>query len=228
MAEETNHNQAGEVAPSTVEQQAPDVAEEHAPSTDSPEATDLPTANAPDPEAANPEVNPNAAKTKTAPPKREKPASAKAADGEKPATAADGEKPAAAKAAKKEKPPALEDKPFVEFVEQYYLPALQKAIAQQGVQDVQLSFAKQKLSIVGFDTSEECWQVMGKLQNGLRQFNLYFLDEDIQGKKGFSCNEGKKPSTLESFLIDERKMTLDLMVYGMVQRLNGQKWLGRN
>ncbi|MGI8503591.1 MAG: DUF2996 domain-containing protein [Hassallia sp.] len=219
MAEETNHNQAGEVAPSTVEQQAPDVAEEHAPSTDSPEATDIPTANAPDPEAANPEVNPNAAKAKKpAAPKGEKPAAKEGAE----------EKPAAAKAAKKEKPPALEDKPFVEFVEQYYLPALQKAIAQQGVQDVELSFAKQKLSIVGFDTSEECWQVLGKLQNGLRQFNLYFLDEDIQGKKGFSCNEGKKPSTLESFLIDERKMTLDLMVYGMVQRLNGQKWLGRN
>jgi len=203
MAEETNHNQAGEVVPST----------------DSPEATDIPTANAPDPEAANPEVNPNAAKAK-------KPAAAK---GEKPAATEEAEdKPAAAKAAKKEKPPALEDKPFVEFVEQYYLPALQKAIAQQGVQDVQLSFAKQKLSIVGFDTSEECWQVLGKLQNGMRQFNLYFLDEDIQGKKGFSCNEGKKPSTLESFLIDERKMTLDLMVYGLVQRLNGQKWLGRN
>ncbi len=210
MAEETNHNQAGEVVPSTVE--------EHAPSTDSPEATDIPTANAPDPEAANPEVNPNAAKAK-------KPAAPK---GEKPAAKEAEDKPAAAKAAKKEKPPALEDKPFVEFVEQYYLPALQKAIAQQGVQDVQLSFAKQKLSIVGFDTSEECWQILGKLQNGLRQFNLYFLDEDIQGKKVFSCNEGKKPSTLESFLIDERKMTLDLMVYGLVQRLNGQKWLGRN
>ncbi|MBD2603965.1 DUF2996 domain-containing protein [Scytonema hofmannii FACHB-248] len=219
MAEETNHNQAGEVAPSTVEKQAPDVAEEHAPSTDSPEATDIPTANAPDPEAANAEVNPNAAKAKKpAAPKGEKPAAKEGVE----------DKPAAAKAAKKEKPPALEDKPFVEFVEQYYLPALQKAIAQQGVQDVQLSFAKQKLSIVGFDTSEECWQILGKLQNGLRQFNLYFLDEDIQGKKGFSCNEGKKPSTLESFLIDERKMTLDLMVYGLVQRLNGQKWLGRN
>jgi Protein of unknown function (DUF2996) len=204
MAEETNHNQAGEVAPSN----------------SSPEATDIPTANAPDPKAVNPEVNPNAAKAnKPAAPKGDKPAEDKQAP---------EDKPAAAKAAKKEKPPVLEDKPFVEFVEQYYLPALQKAIAQQGVQDVQLSFAKQKLSIVGFDRSEECWQVMGKLQNGLRQFNLYFLDEDIQGKKGFSCNEGKKPSTLESFLIDERKMTLDLMVYGMVQRLNGQKWLGRN
>ncbi len=232
MAEETNHNEAGEVAPSTVDKQAPSVAEEHAPSTDSPEATDIPTANAPDPQAANPEVNPNAAKL-APPPKREKPP-----DAEKPAAsakppiekpAADGEKPPAAKAAaKKEKAPAVEDKPFVEFMQQYYLPALQKAIASSGVQDVQVSFAKQKFPVIGFETGEECWQVMGKWQNGLRQFNVYFPEEDIQGKKAFSCNEGKKPSTLESFLIDERRVTLDLMVFGVVQRLNGQKWLGRN
>ena len=232
MAEETNHNEAGEVAPSTVDKQAPSVAEEHAPSTNSPEATDIPTANAPDPQAANPEVNPNAAKL-APPPKREKPpASEKPAApakplGEKPA--ADGEKPAAAKtAAKKEKAPAVEDKPFVEFMQQDYLPALQKAIASSGVQDVQVSFAKQKFPVIGFETGEECWQVMGKWQNGLRQFNVYFPEEDIQGKKAFSCNEGKKPSTLESFLIDERRVTLDLMVFGVVQRLNGQKWLGRN
>ncbi len=255
MAEETNHNEAGEVAPSTVDKQAPSVAEEHAPSTDSPEATDIPTANAPDPQAANPKVNPNAAKL-APPPKREKPAAAAKPPGEKPATpakpsgeksaaaaakppgeepapaakpAADGEKPPAAKAAaKKEKAPAVEDKPFVEFMQQHYLPALQTAIASAGVQDLQVSFAKQKFAVIGFDTGEECWQVMGKLQNGLRQFNLYFPEEDIQGKKVFSCYEGKKPSTLESFLIDERKVTLDLMVFGVVQRLNGQKWLGRN
>ncbi|YAF95705.1 MAG: DUF2996 domain-containing protein [Nodularia sp. CChRGM 3473] len=209
MAEEKNHNQAGEVAPSTVDKQAPTVAQENAPSTDEPVATDIPTANTPDPKAANPEVNPNAATQKTAPPKGEKP-------------------PAAAKAAKKEKPPAVEDKPFVEFMQQHYLPTLQKAIAEQGVQDLQLSFAKQKLPIAGFQSAEECWQVIGSWQNGQRQFNLYFPDEDIQGKKGFSCNEGKKPSTLESFLIDERKITLDLLVFGLVQRLNGQKWLGRN
>ncbi|WP_373525797.1 DUF2996 domain-containing protein [Nostoc sp.] len=197
MADQTNHNQAGEVAPSTVDKQAPSVAEEHAPSTDSPEATDLPTANAPDP---------------------------------KPAAAAPAEKPAAAaKAAKKEKAPSVEDKPFVEFIEQDYLPALQKAIAQQGVQDLQVSFAKQKVSITGFESTEECWQIIGSWSEiGLRQFNLYFPEEDIQGKKGFSCNEGKKPSTLESFLIDERKITLDLLVFGLVQRLDGQKWLGRN
>jgi hypothetical protein len=227
MADQTNHNQAGEVAPSTVDKQAPSVAEEHAPSTDSPEATDLPTANTPDPKAANPEDNPNAAKPAAASSKREKPA-AKAAVGEK-AAAATEEKPAAAKAAKKEKAPAVEDKPFVEFIEQDYLPALQKAIAQQGVQDLQVSFAKQKLPITGFESAEECWQIIGSWkETGLRQFNLYFPDEDIQGKKGFSCNEGKKPSTLESFLIDERKITLDLLVFGLVQRLDGQKWLGIN
>nr|MDZ8042205.1 DUF2996 domain-containing protein [Nostoc sp. CreGUA01] len=135
---------------------------------------------------------------------------------------------AAAKAAKKEKAPSVEDKPFVEFIEQDYLPALQKAIAQQGVQDLKVAFAKQKVPIKGFESAAESWQIIGSLQNGLYNFNLYFPEEDIQGKKGFSCNEGKKPSTLESFLIDERKITLDLLVYGLVQRLNGQKWLGRN
>ncbi|MEH1829658.1 MAG: DUF2996 domain-containing protein [Nostoc sp.] len=214
MADPTNHNQAGEVAPNTADKQVP--------TTDSPEATDIPTANAPDPKAANPEDNPNAAK----PPKREKPA---AAVGEKPAADATEEKPAAAKAAKKEKAPSVEDKPFVQFIEQDYLPALQKAIAQKGVQDLQVSFAKQKVPITGFESAEECWQIIGSWSEiGQRQFNLYFPEEDIQGKKGFSCNEGKKPSTLESFLIDERRITLDLLVFGLVQRLDGQKWLGRN
>ncbi|MBN3925025.1 DUF2996 domain-containing protein [Nostoc sp. NMS4] len=222
MADQTNQNQAGEVAPTTADKQVP--------STDSPEATDIPTANTPDPKAANPEDNPNAAKPAAVAPKREKPAAAaKAATGEKPAADATEEKPAAAKAAKKEKAPSVEDKPFVEFIEQDYLPALQKAIAQKGVQDLQVSFAKQKMPITGFESAEECWQIIGSWSEiGQRQFNLYFPEEDIQGKKGFSCNEGKKPSTLESFLIDERKITLDLLVYGLVQRLDGQKWLGIN
>jgi hypothetical protein len=138
------------------------------------------------------------------------------------------EKPAAAKAPKKEKPPAVEDKPFLEFMQQEYLPTLQQAIVQQGVPDLELAFAKQKVPITGFESDAECWQIIGSWQNGQRQFNVYFPDEDIQGKKAFSCNEGKKPSTLESFLIDERKITLDLLVFGLVQRLNGQKWLGRN
>ncbi|MDY6900594.1 MAG: DUF2996 domain-containing protein [Cyanobacteriota bacterium] len=151
-----------------------------------------------------------------------------AASEEKPKAAAKpaGDKKPAAK--KKEKPPAVEDKPFEEFMREHYVPALEKAIADEGVEDLHLDFAKQKLPIPGYEKAEECWQVLGNFQNGLRQFNVYFPDEDIKGKKAFSCNEGKSPSTLESFLIDERRITLDLMVFGVVMRLNGQKWLGRN
>ena len=208
MAEETNKNEAGDAIPSTTDEKAPEVAKKKAPKTDSPEATDIPSANAPDPEALSGD-NPNAAKAKPA----AKEAAAKA------------DKPAAKK---KEKPPAVEDKPFEEFMRQDYVPALQEAIAGEGVEDLHLDFAKQKLSIPGYDKAEECWQVLGSFGNGMRQFNVYFPDEDIKGKKAFSCNEGKRPSTLESFLIDERRITLDLMVFGVVQRLNGQKWLGRN
>ena len=223
MAEETNHNDAGEVAPSTVEKQPPSVSEEHAPSTDSPQATDIPTANAPDPTAVHPDLNPDAAGDKLSDDESEqtKPSAKKAAA---PPT---GDKPAA-KAAKKEKAPAVEDKPFAEFIQQDYLPALKKALAAQGVQELDLTFEKQKIAIAGYH-QDDCWQVMGRWQNGgMRQFNIYFPQEDIQGQRAFSCNEGSKPSTLEPFLIDERKVTLDLMLYGVMQRLNGQKWLARN
>lgn len=180
---------------------------EKVPGTDSPETTDMATANAPDPAAVNAGDNPNAAK----------PAAAKKA-------AAAGDKPTAAK---KEKAPAVEDKAFLDFMQQDYVPALQKAIATEGVLDLKLSFAKQQVPIKGMQF-DECWQVIGSWQNGYRQFNLYFPEENIQGKKAFSCNEGKAPSTLESFLIDERKVTLDMLVSRLVYRLNGQKWLGRN
>ncbi len=151
-----------------------------------------------------------------------------AASKDKPKAAAKpaGDKKPAAK--KKEKPPALEDKPFEEFMRQHYVPALQKAIADEGVEDLNLDFAKQKFSIPGYEKAGDCWQVLGSFRNGDRKFNLYFPDEDIKGKKAFSCNESKNPSTLESFLIDERRITLDLMVFGVIMRLNGQKWLGRN
>ena len=39
---------------------------------------------------------------------------------------------------------------------------------------------------------------------------------------------GGQPSLLESFLIDEKKMSLALLVSRLVSRLNGQKWLGPN
>ena len=134
--------------------------------------------------------------------------------------------------AKKEKAPALEDKPFADYVQHDFLPALKEGLAKQGVADVDLTFAKQKIAISGLTDSPECWQVIGRWNSGWkqpRQFNLYFLKDDIQGPKGFSYSEsGGKTSTLESFLIDERKVNLGLLVFGVLQRLNAQKWLVRN
>ncbi|MEC4894396.1 MAG: DUF2996 domain-containing protein [Oscillatoria sp. PMC 1051.18] len=147
------------------------------------------------------------------------------------AQAAKEKKAAAAKAkakAKKEKPPAPEDKPFPQFIEEEYKPALKEALAQQGIEDIELTFTKDKLPIVGAG-NDECWQVIGNWQNGKRQFNVYFLEEDIKGQKAFSwAVNGRKPSTIESFMIDERRINLDLLVFYTLQRLNGQKWLVRN
>lgn len=130
---------------------------------------------------------------------------------------------------KKEKPPKLEDKPFEEFIQQHFTPSLQQAFADAGIEDVELNFTKQAIPIAGVKSDTQCWQIVGNWQNGKRQFNVYFLEDDISGKKAFSyATDGKKPSTLESFMIDEKKVTLDLLVLYTLQRLNGQKWLTGN
>ena len=127
---------------------------------------------------------------------------------------------------KKEKAPALEDKPFADFVKQNLVPAIQNGLTAQGWTDLDLQFTKGQVSISGLAGIPDCWQIIGKGQQGKRQFNLYFFDENIQGQRGFSCssNQGRM-SSIESFLIDERKMTLDLLIFGLMKRLNAQQWL---
>ncbi|MBD2577833.1 DUF2996 domain-containing protein [Oscillatoria sp. FACHB-1406] len=139
------------------------------------------------------------------------------------------EKPPAAEKAKKPKAPAVEDKPFTEFMQQDFLPALQTAAAKEGAKDMNLKFVNEAVPIVGASATEACWQVRGSWGRDNYQFNIYFPDADIQGKKGFSFStNGAKPSILESFMIDERKVSLDLMVLYAVQRLNAEKLLARN
>ncbi len=138
-------------------------------------------------------------------------------------------KPAAKAAAKKAQPPKLEDKPFSEFIQEHYLPALKEAMAAEGIEDVDFTFVQQGVPIKGANSNEPCWQVVGKWQNGDRAFNLYFPDEDIKGQKAFSYSTyGNAPSTIESFMIDERRVNLELLVMYTLQRLNAQKWLTRN
>ena len=141
----------------------------------------------------------------------EKPAAKSAA--KKPAAKPEGDKKPAAK--KKEKPPAIEKKPFAEFIQTHYLPGLTEAFEKQGVSDLKLTF--------------EDNEVTGVWQNGDRQFTVYFIEGDISKKKAFTCSTKNAPAAIiESFLIDERKITLDLLVFGVIQRINAQKWFGSN
>jgi hypothetical protein len=116
---------------------------------------------------------------------------------------------------KAEKPPAIEELPFEEFISKHYLPALNQAFVKQGVTDLKLEFANS--------------QVRGLWAQGLRQFTVYFSKADINAQKAFSCADaGRSPSTIEPFLIDERKAPLALLVFGVIQRLTAQKWLTAN
>lgn len=133
---------------------------------------------------------------------------------------------------KKEKAATVESKPFANFVQEDYIPALKASLEEQGIAGVELTFGKQPLAVKGFSQYPECSQVVGRWSSGYkqpRQFNIYFFDDDINGKKGFSYSESDSfASTLESFRIDERKSDLGLLVFWTLQRLNAQKWLVRN
>lgn len=137
---------------------------------------------------------------------------------------------AAAKAApKKEKPPALEDKPFTEFIEQHFIPTLESALKEKGIDDIQLTLDQRPLGVFGISDDEPYWHVKGQWQKGGRQFNIAFTKDSISSPKLFYfADKGSQPSTIEQFMGDERKITLDLMVLFTLRRLNSQKWLARN
>ena len=131
--------------------------------------------------------------------------------------------------AKKAKPPKLEDKPFAEFIEQHFLPAVKAALEKEdGLDDLQLSFETQPINVIGVE-QDSYPQVIGRWAEGARQFNIAFLEESITGPKIYSfTTDGSTPSTIEQFMGDERRITLDLMVLYVLQRLKGQKWLKGN
>lgn len=165
--------------------------------------------------ASEPATPAAAASQSPTPVSKEKGSAPKAAS---PAAGAD------AKPAAKAKPPAPEEQPFERFVPDLLLPAIASECRTYGGPAPVLSFFQGPMPVVGSD----CWMVEGQLP-GERRFWLCFTSPDIQASKTVALAEaGAEPSLLESFLIDERKMTLALLVSRLVQRLNGQKWLGPN
>ena len=123
-----------------------------------------------------------------------------------------------------QKPIKPEEKPFKDFILEHLIPGLSTAIFQKSKQHPIIELSEGERPVVG----GYCWTVKGQLQGG-REFLLSFSEDKITSGKTIALVEsGSSPSTIESFLIDEKKTTLALLISRTLQRLNGQKWLGPN
>ena len=193
---------------------------------DTPQPTEKPSEDTKPAPAAkeSPEEKPSE-EAKPAPAAKESPKE-KPSEEAKPAPAAKEspkEKPAA-KPAAKAKPPKPEDKPFPEFIDTLFIPAVEKQLGENSIKPERLERVTESRPVVGGD----CSMVVGVLPGG-RRFWVCFAKENINSPKHIALAEpGSEPTLLESFLIDEKRMTLPLLVSRLLQRLNGQKWLGRN
>ena len=122
------------------------------------------------------------------------------------------------------KPPKLEDKPFNEFINDHLIPTLTQSLTKHSliIDNIQLYEGFRPVS------GDKCWNLSVSINNG-RKFWLSFTSAKLTSSKTIAIAEtGTDPTLLESFLIDEKKVTLQLIVSRILQRLNGQKWLGEN
>ena len=75
---------------------------------------------------------------------------------------------------------------------------------------------------------DKCWVIYCELKD-ICNFWLSFEKADISSLKSISlCKSNQKPSVIESFLIDEKRITLKLIISRILQRLNGLKLIGIN
>ena len=125
---------------------------------------------------------------------------------------------------KKIKPPKPEDKPFNEFINDYLIPGIKDELVSRNVTIDNIELKNTERPVVG----GLCWVLEGEIDSG-RKFWISFSKNEITSEKSITLAErGAKPGLLESFLIDEKKTTLQLLLSRLLQRLNGQKWLGNN
>ncbi|AIQ97153.1 DUF2996 domain-containing protein [Prochlorococcus sp. MIT 0801] len=122
------------------------------------------------------------------------------------------------------KPPKLEDKPFKDFISNHLIPRLKESIEDKGSLVSEIKLIEGNRPVVGGN----CWMVFCELSEQ-RKFWLCFSKDIITSDKTILLAESNSdPSIVESFLIDEKKTTLPLLISRVLQRLNGQKWIGAN
>ncbi len=123
---------------------------------------------------------------------------------------------------KKELP--VEKKPFQEFINIHLIPALTEEINQRGLEINNINLANTNRPIAG----DKCWVINCEIKDTCN-FWLSFEKDDISSLKSISLSKpNQQPSIIESFLIDEKRITLKLIISRVLQRLNGQKLIGVN
>ena len=123
---------------------------------------------------------------------------------------------------KKEIP--LEKKPFNEFVNDHLLPSIIHEFKERGFDVNEINLKNTSRPIAG----DKCWVIYCEIKD-ICNFWLSFEKEDISSLKSISlCKSNQRPSVIESFLIDEKRITLKLIISRILQRLNGQKLIGIN
>ena len=123
---------------------------------------------------------------------------------------------------KKELP--IEKKPFQEFINIHLIPSLKEEINQRGLEVNNINLENTNRPIAG----DKCWVINCEIKDTCK-FWLSFETEDISSLKSISLSKpNQKPSIIESFLIDEKRITLKLIISRVLQRLNGQKLIGVN
>ena len=123
---------------------------------------------------------------------------------------------------KKELP--IEKKPFQEFINIHLIPAFAEEINQRGLEIKIINLKNTYRPIAG----DKCWVINCEIRDTCN-FWLSFEKDDISSLKSISLSKpNQKPSIIESFLIDEKRITLKLIISRVLQRLNGQKLIGVN
>ena len=123
---------------------------------------------------------------------------------------------------KKELP--IEKKPFQEFINIHLIPSLIKEINQRGLEINNINLTNTNRPIA----EDKCWVINCEIKDTCN-FWLSFEKDDISSLKSISLSRpNQKPSIIESFLIDEKRITLKLIISRVLQRLNGQKLIGVN
>ena len=123
---------------------------------------------------------------------------------------------------KKEIP--IEKKPFDEFVNIDLIPSIKNEFNQRGLEVEEINLKYTFRPVAG----DKCWVVYCAIKNTCN-FWLSFDKQDITSSKSISISKtNQNASVIESFLIDEKRITLKLIISRILQRLNGQKLIGDN